>query len=72
MGVFKLGSLEVVYKKLGLLDLIFIVPMFLLFSYLPDYSPWNVLLNVVIVLFFSFGLAMAFHIVFDLVKGNKG
>ncbi len=53
---------------MGWLDLIFIIPMFLLFSYLPTYNFWSILLNVIIVIFFSFGLAMVFHIIVDSIK----
>ena len=61
-------NLKSVFDKMGVLELIFIIPMFLLFSYLPSYNFWSILLNVIIVMFFAFGLAMAFHIIFDLVK----
>ncbi|WP_371414006.1 DUF6007 family protein [Virgibacillus sp. Bac332] len=45
--------------------------MFMLFSYLPSYNVWSVLLNIVIVIFFAFGLAMAFHIIVGSIKKKK-
>ncbi|MCC2252239.1 DUF6007 family protein [Virgibacillus sp. AGTR] len=66
-----MNHLNSVFNRIGLLDLIFIVPMFMLFSYLPSYNVWSVLLNIVIVIFFAFGLAMAFHIIVDSIKKKK-
>ncbi|MGX9933483.1 DUF6007 family protein [Virgibacillus salarius] len=66
-----MNHLNSVFNRIGLLDLIFIVPMFMLFSYLPSYNVWSVLLNIVIVIFFAFGLAMAFHIMVDSIKKKK-
>lgn len=64
-------NLNGVFDKMGILDLIFIIPMFLLFSYLPMYNFWSILLNVIVVIFFAFGLAMAIHIIFSLVKNRN-
>ncbi|OEH53156.1 hypothetical protein AQ616_17910 [Oceanobacillus sp. E9] len=61
-------DIKSIFKRMGWLDLIFIIPMFLLFSYLPTYNFWSILLNVIIVIFFSFGLAMVFHIIVDSIK----
>nr|WP_121604167.1 DUF6007 family protein [Virgibacillus sp. Bac332] len=66
-----MNHLNSVFNRIGLLDLIFIVPMFMLFSYLPSYNVWSVLLNIVIVIFFAFGLAMAFHIIVGSIKKKK-
>ncbi|MGM0943291.1 MAG: DUF6007 family protein [Bacillota bacterium] len=66
-----MNNLNSVFNRIGLLDLIFIVPMFMLFSYLLSYNVWSVLLNIVIVIFFAFGLAMAFHIIVDSIKKKK-
>ena len=55
---------------LGWYDLIFLVPMFFLFAYLQTYNVWSILLNVIIVIFFSIGLATITHIVIGLV-GKK-
>ncbi|GAQ17603.1 membrane protein [Oceanobacillus picturae] len=61
-------NLTDVFNRMGLLDLIFLIPMFMLFSYLPSYNFVSILLNIIIVIFFTFGLAMAFHIIVDLIK----
>lgn len=53
---------------LGWYDLIFLVPMFFLFAYLPTYNVWSILLNVIIVIFFSIGLATITHIVIGLMR----
>lgn len=46
-------------------DLLFIIPMLLLFVYLPAYNFISVLLNVVIVIFFSMGLILTTHILWN-------
>ncbi|GAA0433038.1 hypothetical protein GCM10008934_23140 [Virgibacillus salarius] len=48
------------FNRIGLLDLIFIVPMFMLFSYLPSYNVWSVLLNIVIFYIFCFWFSYGF------------
>ncbi|MFD2760327.1 DUF6007 family protein [Lentibacillus juripiscarius] len=63
-----MNDLKSALNRAGWLDLIFIVPMFLLFSYLPTYNFWSILVNVIVVVFFAIGLAMAFHIVADFLK----
>ncbi|MCY1585302.1 DUF6007 family protein [Staphylococcus pettenkoferi] len=55
---------------LGWYDLIFLVPMFFLFEYLPTNNIWSILINLVIVIFFSLGLATITHIIIDSVR-NK-
>ncbi|MDQ0159458.1 DUF6007 family protein [Alkalibacillus salilacus] len=57
-----------VFNRIGILDLIFLIPMLFLFAYLPDDHVWSVFVNLVIVVFFSFGLAMAFHATMDYFK----
>ncbi|UZW86867.1 DUF6007 family protein (plasmid) [Staphylococcus lugdunensis] len=49
-------------------DLFFIIPMFLLFIYLPTYNLVSVLLNIVIVVFFSMGLILTTHILWNYFK----
>ncbi|GAA0441821.1 DUF6007 family protein [Lentibacillus halophilus] len=61
-------NLKGIFDKMEILDLIFIIPMFLLFSYLPSYNIWSILFNVIIAIFFAFGLAMTFHTLFDFVN----
>ncbi|PTI04840.1 DUF6007 family protein [Staphylococcus warneri] len=49
-------------------DLFFIIPMFLLFIYLPTYNLVSALLNIVIVFFFSMGLILTTHILWNYFK----
>ncbi|WP_248282307.1 DUF6007 family protein [Staphylococcus caprae] len=49
-------------------DVFFIIPMFLLFIYLPTYNLVSVLLNIVIVFFFSMGLILTTHILWNYFK----
>ncbi|GAB4073055.1 DUF6007 family protein [Barrientosiimonas marina] len=61
-------DLKGVFDRMGILDLIFIIPMFLLFSYLPVYNFWSIIINTIIVIFFAFGLSAAFHILVSIIK----
>ncbi|ARJ51588.1 DUF6007 family protein [Staphylococcus lutrae] len=56
-----MNNLEEALKSLGWLDLIFIIPMFLLFSYLPDDNFFYILINLIIVIFFGIGLSLSSH-----------
>jgi hypothetical protein len=42
---------------LGWLDLIFLIPLFFLYTYLPAYNLISVLLNVIIIILVSIGLS---------------
>ncbi|NIK13008.1 DUF6007 family protein [Alkalibacillus almallahensis] len=55
------SQLTNVFNRMGILDFIFLIPMFFLFAYLPDDHIWSIFVNLVIVVFFSFGLVMAVH-----------
>ena len=55
-------------SHLGWYDLIFLVPMFFLFAYLPMSNVLSILINVIIVIFFSIGLATITHIIIDSVR----
>ncbi|SQC24646.1 Uncharacterised protein [Staphylococcus aureus] len=46
----------------------FIVPMFLLFVYLPNYNFITIFINIVIIIFFSIGLILTTHIIIDKIK----
>ena len=56
---------------LGWYDLIFLVPMFFLFAYLPTSNVWSILINLIIVIFFSIGLATITHIIIDSVRKKR-
>ncbi|HCY8318453.1 TPA: hypothetical protein O1956_001259 [Staphylococcus aureus] len=58
-------------KDLGWYDLFFIVPMFLLFVYLPNYNFITIFINIVIIIFFSIGLTLTTHIIIDNIKNNS-
>ncbi|HDZ5507718.1 TPA: hypothetical protein RTR26_003118, partial [Staphylococcus aureus] len=49
----------------------FIVPMFLLFVYLPNYNFITIFINIVIIIFFSIGLILTTHIIIDKIKSNS-
>ncbi|MGJ5719017.1 DUF6007 family protein [Staphylococcus equorum] len=49
-----MSNLKESLNGMGWLDLIFLVPMFLLFSNLPAPNLVSILLNIIIVIFFSF------------------
>ncbi|ELL5583651.1 DUF6007 family protein [Staphylococcus aureus] len=57
-------------KGLGWYDF-FIVPMFLLFVYLPNYNFITIFINIVIIIFFSIGLILTTHIIIDKIKSNS-
>lgn len=59
--VLSMNTIDEVLKSLGGLDLIFTIPMFLLFSYLPGDHMFNILINFIIVIFFSIGLVLSSH-----------
>ncbi|HHW7939778.1 hypothetical protein BKL72_01895 [Staphylococcus aureus] len=58
-------------KGLGWYDFFFIVPMFLLFVYLPNYNFITIFINIVIIIFFSIGLILTTHIIIDKIKSNS-
>ncbi|WP_069724652.1 DUF6007 family protein [Staphylococcus aureus] len=57
-------------KGLSWYDLLFTVPMFLLFVYLPNYNFITIFLNIVIIIYFSIGLILTTHIIIDKIKSN--
>ncbi|WP_323703291.1 DUF6007 family protein [Mammaliicoccus sp. Dog046] len=52
-----MDNLKESLNNLGWLDLIFLIPLFFLYSYLPTYNVLSFILNVVIVILVSIGLA---------------
>ncbi|WP_425356306.1 DUF6007 family protein [Staphylococcus coagulans] len=59
-----LNHLDEALKELGWLDLIFVIPMFFLFSYLPSDHLWQLIVNIIIIIFFSIGLSIIIHSLF--------
>ncbi|MDU7271263.1 MAG: DUF6007 family protein [Staphylococcus lugdunensis] len=49
----------------------FLIPMFLLLSYLPIYNVFSIILNVIIVFFFAMGLILTTHILWDYFKSRR-
>lgn len=66
-----MSNLKESLNGMGWLDLIFLVPMFLLFSYLPAPNLVSILLNIIIVIFFSFGLAFSTHLIWNYIKKDR-
>ncbi|OZT79665.1 hypothetical protein CHL76_12075 [Marinococcus halophilus] len=56
---------------MAILDFIYIIPMFMLFSYLPTYGFWSGLLNLVIIVLVGFGLAYLTRTIISLYKKRK-
>ncbi|MCH4302832.1 MULTISPECIES: DUF6007 family protein [Staphylococcus] len=49
-------------------DLLLTIPVFLLFTYLPTYNFFCILLNIIIIIFFSIGLILTTHILWNYFK----
>lgn len=52
-----MNNLKEAINGLGWLDLIFLIPLFFLYTYLPAYNLISVLLNVIIIILVSIGLS---------------
>lgn len=52
-----MNNLKESLNGLGWLDLIFLIPLFFLYTYLPAYNLISVLLNVLIIILVSIGLS---------------
>ncbi|ARJ30843.1 DUF6007 family protein [Staphylococcus lugdunensis] len=61
-------NLKISLLYLGWWDLLFTIPMFLLFIYLPTYNFISILLNIIIVFFFSMGLILTTHALWKYIK----
>ncbi|PTJ50271.1 hypothetical protein BU019_11095 [Staphylococcus simulans] len=57
--------------SLGWWDLLFTIPMFLLFIYLPTYNFLSIVLNIIIVFFFSMALVLTTHALWRYMKSTK-
>lgn len=66
-----MNDLKEALNALGWLDFIFLIPMFLLYSYLPIYNFASILLNIVIVILCSFGLALLAHLLWNYLKEKR-
>ncbi|RIM96043.1 DUF6007 family protein [Staphylococcus shinii] len=52
------------------LDLIFLIPLFFLYTYLPAYNLISVLLNVIIIILVSIGLSFISLSIINFIKNN--
>lgn len=57
----KTDNLDEALTSIGILDLIFVVPFFVLFSYLPSEHGWQWIVNIIIVILCALGAAYLFH-----------
>ncbi|WP_234021540.1 DUF6007 family protein [Staphylococcus agnetis] len=57
--------------ELGWLDLIFLVPSMFIFSVLPSDTIWDIILSLIIIIFFSIGVAVTFHWLYERFKNRK-
>ncbi|MCJ1657009.1 DUF6007 family protein [Staphylococcus sp. NRL 16/872] len=66
-----MNNLKTALNFLAWWDIIFVVPMFLLFSYLPTYNIFSIVLNVLIILFTSIGLILTVHSIIAIFKRGR-
>lgn len=52
-----MNNLKEAINGLGWLDLIFLIPLFFLYTYLPTYNFLSILLNVLIIILVAMGIA---------------
>ncbi|SCU30367.1 Uncharacterised protein [Staphylococcus xylosus] len=52
-----MNNLKQALNSLGWLDLMFLIPLFFLYMYLPTYNFISILLNVLIIILVSIGLS---------------
>ncbi|WP_415239059.1 DUF6007 family protein [Staphylococcus lugdunensis] len=71
MRCIRMNNFRETLKAIGCWDLIFLIPMFLLLSYLPIYNVFSIILNVIIVFFFAMGLILTTHILWDYFKSRR-
>ncbi|MGY0413822.1 DUF6007 family protein [Staphylococcus sp. mip270_02] len=66
-----MNNLKDAMKGLGWLDLIFLIPLFFLYIYLPIYNFISILLNVLIIILVSIGLSSLSFSIKNFMKNNK-
>ncbi|MCO4326417.1 DUF6007 family protein [Staphylococcus agnetis] len=57
--------------ELGWLDLIFLIPSMFIFSVLPSDTIWDIILSLIIIIFFSIGVAVTFQWLYQRFKNRK-
>ena len=65
-----MNNLKQALNSLGWLDLMFLIPLFFLYMYLPTYNFISILLNVLIILLVSIGLSSLSFSIKNFIKDN--
>ncbi|MEB7755437.1 DUF6007 family protein [Staphylococcus xylosus] len=65
-----MNNLKQALNSLGWLDLIFLIPLFFLYMYLPTYNFISILLNVLIIILVSIGLSSLSFSIKNFIKDN--
>lgn len=66
-----MNDLKEAMNGFGWLDLIFLIPLFLLYIYLPTYNFISIFLNVLIIILVSIGLSSLSLSIKNFIKNNK-
>ncbi|MEJ7541724.1 DUF6007 family protein [Staphylococcus intermedius] len=67
----KKDRLDEALTGIGILDLIFVIPFFVLFSYLPSEHWWQWFINIIIVVFCALGAAYLFNTIKNRFKSER-
>ncbi|MCM3337009.1 MULTISPECIES: DUF6007 family protein [Bacillales] len=65
-----MNNLKQALNSLGWLDLMFLIPLFFLYTYLPTYNFISILLNVLIIILVSIGLSSLSFSIKNFIKNN--
>ncbi|AID43250.1 DUF6007 family protein [Staphylococcus xylosus] len=65
-----MNNLKQALNSLGWLDLMFLIPLFFLYMYLPTYNFISILLNVLIIILVSIGLSSLSFSIKNFIKDN--
>ncbi|MCE7786151.1 hypothetical protein BU105_01965 [Staphylococcus xylosus] len=65
-----MNNLKQVLNSIGWLDLMFLIPLFFLYMYLPTYNFISILLNVLIIILVSIGLSSLSFSIKNFIKNN--
>ncbi|WP_436865831.1 DUF6007 family protein [Staphylococcus pseudoxylosus] len=66
-----MNDLKEAMNGFGWLHLIFLIPLFLLYIYLPTYNFISIFLNVLIIILVSIGLSSLSFSIKNFIKNNK-
>ncbi|WP_225518059.1 DUF6007 family protein [Staphylococcus xylosus] len=65
-----MNNLKQALNSLGWLNLMFLIPLFFLYMYLPTYNFISILLNVLIIILVSIGLSSLSFSIKNFIKDN--